>query len=230
MTDIKPIQTNYKGYLFRSRLEARWALFFDEMCIKYEYEPEGFTLSNGDSYLPDFYLPESDTYLEVKAIGAINMVQLDQGVDFHDGREQSAKYAWFTYDIVKTNNYIVVIGDPVDAFHIDKTNPGQTKIFFESECLYKGYDHAQKCKNCDRKEIACYTLLGFVNNKPFICTRYDEIPFIPIRQTITIGFITKENEMLPVDCEEDDIKRDFQKMIRSATIARQARFEHGERR
>ena len=26
---IKPIETNYKGYRFRSRLEARWAVFFD---------------------------------------------------------------------------------------------------------------------------------------------------------------------------------------------------------
>lgn len=25
---IKPIETKYDGYLFRSRLEARWAVFF----------------------------------------------------------------------------------------------------------------------------------------------------------------------------------------------------------
>lgn len=38
MKKIKAIQTEYKGYLFRSRLEAR-AVFFD-FCIEYEYEPE----------------------------------------------------------------------------------------------------------------------------------------------------------------------------------------------
>ena len=27
--EIKPIETHYKGYRFRSRLEARWAVFFD---------------------------------------------------------------------------------------------------------------------------------------------------------------------------------------------------------
>lgn len=27
---IKAIDTIYKGYKFRSRLEARWAVFFDE--------------------------------------------------------------------------------------------------------------------------------------------------------------------------------------------------------
>jgi hypothetical protein len=39
---IKPIETRYKGYRFRSRLEARWAVFFDTMEIPWEYEKEGF--------------------------------------------------------------------------------------------------------------------------------------------------------------------------------------------
>lgn len=63
---IKPIETVYNGYRFRSRLEARWAVFFDAACIKYEYESEGFELSDGTRYLPDFYLPDYDWYVEVK--------------------------------------------------------------------------------------------------------------------------------------------------------------------
>lgn len=66
--DIKPIETVYNGYRFRSRLEARWAVFFNALNIKYEYEPEGFVLSDGTYYLPDFYLPESKTFFEVKGI------------------------------------------------------------------------------------------------------------------------------------------------------------------
>lgn len=58
MEEIKAIETYYNGYRFRSRLEARWAVFFDAAGIKYEYEPEGFTLSDGTRYLPDFYLPD----------------------------------------------------------------------------------------------------------------------------------------------------------------------------
>jgi len=53
-TAIKPIETVYKGYRFRSRLEARWAVFFDSLGVKYEYEPEGFRCSDGSAYLPDF--------------------------------------------------------------------------------------------------------------------------------------------------------------------------------
>ena len=68
MPDYKPIETEYNGYRFRSRLEARWAVFFDQLGIKYEYEPEGFELSDGTWYLPDFYLTESNSFFEVKGI------------------------------------------------------------------------------------------------------------------------------------------------------------------
>lgn len=62
---IAPIETIYKGYRFRSRLEARWAVFFDALGVKYEYEKEGFDI-DGTWYLPDFYLPEMDIFVEIK--------------------------------------------------------------------------------------------------------------------------------------------------------------------
>ena len=49
----RAIETRYKGYRFRSRLEARWAVFFDALGLKWEYESEGFELPSG-RYLPDF--------------------------------------------------------------------------------------------------------------------------------------------------------------------------------
>jgi hypothetical protein len=51
---IKAIETVYKGYRFRSRLEARWAVFFDTLGIEWVYEPEGFETTDGYRYLPDF--------------------------------------------------------------------------------------------------------------------------------------------------------------------------------
>lgn len=65
---IKAIETNYKGYKFRSRLEARWAVFFDTAGIAWEYEPEGYVMSDGTKYLPDFYLPSEEMYVEVKGV------------------------------------------------------------------------------------------------------------------------------------------------------------------
>lgn len=72
MLDLKAIQTQYNGYLFRSRLEARWAVFFDACGVKFEYEPEGYDLGNGLMYLPDFLLhgvvgrDSGDLFVEVK--------------------------------------------------------------------------------------------------------------------------------------------------------------------
>lgn len=63
---IKPIETKYKGYRFRSRLEARWAVFFDALGISWEYEKEGYDLGDAGYYLPDFYLPQFDAWAEVK--------------------------------------------------------------------------------------------------------------------------------------------------------------------
>jgi hypothetical protein len=54
---IKVIETEYKGYLFRSRLEARWPVFFDFVNIEWDYEKEGYEIA-GQRYLPDFWLPE----------------------------------------------------------------------------------------------------------------------------------------------------------------------------
>ena len=64
MSNIKAIQTWYKGYHFRSRLEARWAVLFDAMNEEWYYEPEGYVI-DGTPYLPDFYLPRFG-FFEVK--------------------------------------------------------------------------------------------------------------------------------------------------------------------
>src|SRR3954465_9815108 len=86
---IAPLETRYAGCRFRSRLEARWAVFFDNLGIRWEYERQGFELApltpaqvklneergifsaEGDAnhlgyYLPDFWLPEQSAWLEIK--------------------------------------------------------------------------------------------------------------------------------------------------------------------
>lgn len=63
---IAPLETHYNGYRFRSRLEARWAVFYDALGVPYRYEPEGFETPDGP-YLPDFWLPEQGCWVEIKA-------------------------------------------------------------------------------------------------------------------------------------------------------------------
>lgn len=53
--------------LFRSSWEVELAESLTSLGISYEYEPQRFYYrSHKESYLPDFYLPEYDTYIEVK--------------------------------------------------------------------------------------------------------------------------------------------------------------------
>ena len=65
-----PIETYYRGIKFRSKNEAKWACFFDNARIKYEYEPRFFKGWTGTCYKPDFYLPQYEKYAEVKSYPA----------------------------------------------------------------------------------------------------------------------------------------------------------------
>ncbi len=65
-SSIKPIQTRYAGHHFRSRLEARWAVAFDSLEQRWDYEPQGFDLGKAGFYLPDFWLPDVQMWAEVK--------------------------------------------------------------------------------------------------------------------------------------------------------------------
>ena len=64
---LRAIQTSYKGCRFRSRAEARWAVFLDTLGVEWTYEVEGFDLDRL-WYLPDFWLPKLNTWLEVKGV------------------------------------------------------------------------------------------------------------------------------------------------------------------
>lgn len=69
---IKAIDTTYQGYRFRSRLEARVAVFLDAVEASWEYEKEGYVLPVNGKYLPDFYVTsfrkcDKPFWLEVKA-------------------------------------------------------------------------------------------------------------------------------------------------------------------
>lgn len=59
------IPTTYGGVNFRSRLEARWAAFFDLLGLSWEYEPVDLK-----GYIPDFRLSLAETslYAEVKPV------------------------------------------------------------------------------------------------------------------------------------------------------------------
>lgn len=65
LSTAKAIPTEYCGIRFRSRLEARWFIFFERLGIKALYEHEGYQL-DGAWYLPDYWLPDLKVFVEVK--------------------------------------------------------------------------------------------------------------------------------------------------------------------
>jgi hypothetical protein len=72
------IETAYNGRTFKSRLEARWAVFFDTLGISYiqgadyldkDYIPLPLD-RDGETYItPSFWLPKQECYIEIKQQG-----------------------------------------------------------------------------------------------------------------------------------------------------------------
>lgn len=103
---MKPIETTFKGYRFRSRLEARWAVFFDVIGVKWQYEVEGFKLSNGEYYLPDFKVLSINNmvcWYEVKPFGQIGDGKLQQFAKDYRPTDSSS------------NDFTILSGDPFEV-------------------------------------------------------------------------------------------------------------------
>lgn len=234
MNEIKPIETIYNGYRFRSRLEARWAVFFDDMGIKYEYEHEGFEI-NGEKYLPDFLLPEINAIVEIKGIDALNISVSDEndGLYFQDGREKAEKYAHIAVGLYQNCTYIILQGDPIDVFASNSVGNGHGDIFFAGTCI--GYlisqDQPDFTANCGGETVVCKD-----------CKKQKDFPV----HSSFLGFTKTEclivndcGDWFPKDYEhfrivtpsgenQDENAEWLSKNIKAATKARQARFEHGE--
>lgn len=58
--------TIFRNIQMKSKLEARVAKIMYDHGIAYEYEPKRFKLTDGRNYLPDFYLPEFNIWLDPK--------------------------------------------------------------------------------------------------------------------------------------------------------------------
>jgi hypothetical protein len=103
--ELAPLETVYRGYRFRSRLEARWAVAFDTLDWTWEYEPQGFDLPNGN-YLPDFSveLPWGEKrWWEIKP-GRLRTDGLDCWVDL-DAR-------WLELVALSRRSLVVAFGIP----------------------------------------------------------------------------------------------------------------------
>lgn len=219
--DVKAIETVYNGYRFRSRLEARWAVFFDAAGIEYEYEPEGFELEDGTKYLPDFYLPEYDWYVEIKP-----------------PRKGSVE------DIIRASKFV---GEKIKVLLLLGNIPPKTdKDMYHYKALYKNtltqdLTVGSVCCRCEfAAENEQYTKLEFVT-----CLAVDWGAHFPVFDNygnIRLEILDAVHDRYFYDpigddghsfaycdavlCEDDGSQQFINGCYEKA---RQARFEHGER-
>ena len=135
----QPIQTEYKGYKFRSRLEARWAVFFDAVGCQYEYEPEGYELQDGTKYLPDFYIPKHDLFVEIKP--AMPKTPTREWHEYHD----KAEHKMILLCEETTKNGMMINGSPGEKLNFRLwPSKGFNGLDSNQWCLvYDGFDAVQ---------------------------------------------------------------------------------------
>ena len=234
---MKAIETIYNGYRFRSRLEARWAVFFDTLGIRYEYEPEGFILSNGEHYLPDFFLPDLMIYVEVKPCNAFEISH--PGNDYVAFDQSAAKYLYFTADITQAGYGMwFVFGDPYDALLTDDYGGnGKNELFCLADCPAKVFSKSPK-DTCihDGKEM----LIADCKYKPQmtsgeVCAVGHDVVYWMVSEGLPVSVKAIPVITLLDQCADEKIHELVQavqnertKTFNAMAKARQARFEHGE--
>lgn len=208
---MRAIETRYKGYRFRSRLEARWAVFFDALGLHWEYEPEGFELPCGTRYLPDFRLRTpggAAIWYEIKPANCKGDAKLDA-----------------------FNKALDAVYDPEAA------RPLQDRAFLLAgdpiEVAARG---PQVCIRCAaimtslNWPTASWPSYGFVIHDDLGCFACDmETPFggYNPQETGALGLPYSPHKGLMISSEEVRAAA-MDRMNHAAATARSARFEHGE--
>jgi len=99
---VKAIETKYQGFRFRSRTEARWAVFFDTLGIEWDYEKEGYELPSG-WYLPDFWLPQFKCFFEVKGTWPTEQ-EIRKAIELSDGLETPVLFGYTGHKLKEGND------------------------------------------------------------------------------------------------------------------------------
>ena len=221
---IKAIQTVYKGYKFRSRLEARWAVFFDALREKsifapaWNYEPEGFDL-DGEYYLPDFRLDYGvhSVYVEIKANKPTE--------------RELIKGKKLAFNLRQPFYFLCGIPDP-DIDHLTGIN-------------IHGFCFIPSNVSCDLTDAHFHFFNYFKEQLPeFLQSQGFDCDNGNCFEADAEYFMKKHNKKHPDHCRLGRIseigiytpffmqccRTDYLKLISyAATKARQARFEHGEK-
>jgi ribosomal protein L37AE/L43A len=130
------IQTKYRSVTFRSRLEARWAMLFDELGWPWEYEPIDL-----DGYIPDFVLPfkAGPLLVEVKPDFYLSELEQHTGKIENSGWEHEAMVVGASPGLINAHGvvYSQTIGLLAERLQVEdvKSYAWSTALFHHcSEC------------------------------------------------------------------------------------------------
>lgn len=149
---LRAIDTQYAGCLFRSRLEARWAVFFDHLLLEWRYEPQGFVLDDSEAlYLPDFWLPKQQIWVEVKGIddpdGVNRWRQFSRAIDPHwaeDNDEPSHITAGDEHSCLRGRSFLTQ-GDIPDPRRLGSGELAQADAMYGSGGLHYYWTRCPQC-------------------------------------------------------------------------------------
>jgi hypothetical protein len=217
--NIKPIETHYAGHRFRSRLEARWAVFFDTLGIKWQYEPQGYTVGPAKRpYLPDFYLPKLECVVEVK--GEKERLDLDLLANFLDGSRDAHTVLVLgdipARDVTVTPTHLMLYR----AFDI-RSEPGLHQMIREFGDVLEKLEEADReavnrfVRHKGRQTIAMTQAAFFYGSAPVV----GPLGIMPSLPTADIVDPLSPLAMPVVQ---------YSKVADAYEAARCARFEHGE--
>lgn len=135
---MKAYPTRYKEQVFRSRLEARWAAFFDLLGWPYVYEP--FDL---DNYIPDFILKFYEPLLvEVKP--EVRLEDLKQYAD------KIVKSGWDKESLIVGADFLEYEGFKVIGL-LGQTGPWRGEKYEDGPYFQAGV--LFRCTNCGQPSI-----------------------------------------------------------------------------
>jgi hypothetical protein len=199
---IKAIETKYNGHKFRSRLEARWAVLFDSLGFKWEYEKEGYDLGEIGWYLPDFYLPEFNCWIEIKGDSPsdndLEKCQIFSLLMFGEEKE---------YDAILTFNTEIMMNEAKR---------------YEDDCGGEGRDIVRRKVNSEGK---VYLFCGVAENG-FLALPNFAIQVSPKDVLESLLFFSNNRRQVKVRIPGQFHPR---KIFPACVVAaRSARFEHGE--
>lgn len=137
-TEYEAIEDWYNGIKFRSKLESKTAQSLDNIGIPYAYEPNGYKLSNGLWYKPDFYLTKAHQYIECKGVmdekgiaKIMGLVEDTERAVVVVGYDKVMMFMYFFNDI--TSGIVNYSGD----IYIGKCTQCGEKFFYCGEDTYE---------------------------------------------------------------------------------------------